>query len=705
MDLAGWLQSLGLERYTAAFRENEIDETVLPRLTTEDLKDLGVNAVGHRRRLLDAIALLRGDAAAAESPSILPDENAAAADFAERRQVTVIFVDLVGSTELSARMDPEDLREVITAYQECVSEAVTRLGGFVAKYMGDGVLIYFGYPKAHEDDAERATRAGLELVDHVAALKLPVSLQARVGIATGLVVVGDLIGTGQPRERSIVGETPNLAARLQGVAAPDMVVIADGTRKLLGDLFELRDLGVMNLKGVGNPVPAWAVLRTGTIESRFEALHASGLTALVGRAEELQLLQRRWSQARSAEGQVVLVSGEAGIGKSRLTASLIECLAGEPQTRLRYFCSPQHTDSAFYPIIGRFERAAGFTHEDTLKGKLNKLDAMLSRSPTSVQDAALIAEMLSLPNDGRYPVLDLTSQQRREKTLDALTAQLMSLTRRQPVLMILEDAHWSDPSTLEMIGRTVRRVESLRVLFVVTFRPEFEPPWIGQSHVTALTINRLTRREIDAMIDNLCGEQLIPPNIRQDIINRSDGVPLFVEEVTKAVLEAKDSSASDDITNDVLLPSFEVPATLHASLMARLDRLGTAKEVAQIGAAIAREFSYSLLAAVVQQPEPELQSALDRLVAAGLLFPQGARSQATYVFKHALVQDAAYGTLLRGPKRALHARIAEVLENQFHDIAEKQPELLAHHSTEAGLIERAARPGVRPASARWCDQP
>ena len=689
MDLAGWLQSLGFERYAAVFLENEIDETVLPSLTSEDLKDLGIKTVGHRRKLLNAIALLRGDAAAKASSPIVLDQNAVPADTAERRQVTVMFVDLVGSTELSARMDPEDLREVISAYQRCVGETVTGLGGFVANYMGDGVLIYFGYPTAHEDDAERAVRAGLNSVNEVAALKLPVSLQARVGIATGLVVVGDLIGSGGAQEHSIVGETPNLAARLQLLAEPGVVVIAEGTRKLVGDLFELRDLGCMSLKGIAGPVPAWAVLRASTIESRFEALHASGLTALVGREQELQTLLQRWSQAKSSQGRVVLLSGEAGIGKSRIIAALMERLAGEPQTRLRYFCSPQHIDSPFYPIIGRIERAAGFTREDTLTDKLDKLGAMLARNATSPQDASLLAEMLSLPNDGRYPVPDLTPQQRRERTLDALTTQLMSLTSRQTVLMILEDAHWSDPSTLEMLGRTVKIISTLPVLFVVTYRPEFEPTWIGQSHVTTFTINRLARREVDIMIDNLAGDQPVAAGIRQDIINRSDGVPLFVEEVTKAVLEANDQTDPGQIIN--VSPSrFEVPATLQASLMARLDRLGAAKDVAQVGASIGREFSYALLAAIVPQSEPELQLALDRLVGAGLLFQLGVPPQATYLFKHALVQDAAYGTLLREPKRALHARIAEVLETQFHDVVRQHPELLAHHCTEAGLIETAA---------------
>ena len=341
-----------------------------------------------------------------------------------------MFSDLVGSTALATRMDPEDLREVISAYQKCVAETVHRFGGFVAKYMGDGVLVYFGYPQAHEDDAERAVRAGLELVTAVSALKTPAPLQTRVGIATGLVVVGDLIGSGDSQERGIVGETPNLAARLQGIAEPNMVVIAENTRKLLGNLFELEDLGTHDLKGIGGRVePGLHCDRS--VESRFEALHASGLTELVGREEELELLFRRWSKAKTGEGQVVLLSGEAGIGKSRLTAELLERLASEPHTRLRYFCSPQHTDSALYPVIGQMERAAGFVHDDTPQAKLDKLDAVLAQTSTSTQDAALFAEMLSLPNDGRYPALDLAPEQRRQRTLEALVSQMEALTRQQ----------------------------------------------------------------------------------------------------------------------------------------------------------------------------------------------------------------------------------------------------------------------------------
>jgi class 3 adenylate cyclase len=681
MDIVVWLRSLGLGRYEAAFRDNEIDETVLPNLTSEDLKDLGVSVVGHRRKLLDAIAALRTDAGTKASssdavttssaPSVSPEDRA------ERRQITVMFSDLVGSTALSARMDPEDLREVISAYQKCVAETVQRFGGFVAKYMGDGALIYFGYPQAHEDDAERAVRAGLALVAAVSGLKTHAPLQARIGIATGLVVVGDLIGAGETQERGIVGETPNLAARLQGVAEPNSVVIAEGTRKLLGNLFELEDLGPLGLKGIEGPARGWRALRPASVESRFEALHASGMTELVGREEELKLLLRRWSRAKNGEGQVVLLSGEAGIGKSRLTAALLQSVAAEPHIRLRYFCSPQHTNSTLYPIIGQMERAAAATQGDTPQAKLDKLDALLAHSSTTAVDAALFAEMLSLPNDGRYPALELTPQQRRERTLDALIAQVETLARKNPVLMIFEDAHWADPTSLELFGRVLRRIATHCVLLLITFRPEFNPPWLGQPHVTSLTINRLTRREVEAIIDRVVGNKLLPANVLQDIIERTDGIPLFVEEMTKAVVEAESDGTAERVAATVPSPALAVPATLQASLMARLDRLGgPAKEVAQIGAAIGREFSHALLAAVVDKREAELRSALDRIVAAGLLFRQGLPPQASYLFKHALVQDAAYGTLLREPRRALHACIAETLESGFADIAENQPEVL-----------------------------
>jgi class 3 adenylate cyclase/predicted ATPase len=687
--IADWLEKLGLSEYTARFAENGIDISVLRYLTDQDLKDIGV-LLGHRRKMLAAISELTG-ATPVTSEAAAVEAQPKTQDSAERRQVTVMFSDLVGSTALSARMDPEDLRELMSAYQKCAAEAVRRFGGFVARYMGDGVLVSFGYPEAHEHDAERAVRAGLELIAAVIALKTPTSLQTRVGIATGLVVVGDLIGSGEAQERGIVGETPNLAARLQGIAEPNTVVIAEATRRLLGNLFELRDLGARDLKGIAEPVRAWVALRASTVESRFEALHPSGLTALVGREEETELLLRRWSRAKSGEGQVVLISGEAGIGKSRLTADLLESLAPEPHTRLRYFCSPQHTDSAFYPIIGQMERAAGLLHDDTSRQKLDKLDALLAQTSTSIQDAALIAEMLSLPNDGRYPALELMPQQRRQKTLEALTAQMETLSRESPVLMVLEDVHWADPTSLEVFGRAVDRIRTLRVLLLTTFRPEFDAPWVGRPYVAALIINRLAEHEVGAMIDRIVGNRLPSASIRQDIIERTDGIPLFVEEMTKAVVEAGSETAAVRAVAAIPSPALGVPPSLHASLMARLDRLGgPAKELAQIATAIGREFSHPLLAAVVRQPEAELISALDRLIAAGLLFRRGVPPHATYLFKHALVRDAAYATLLREPRRTLHARIAETIEREFAETAESRPELLARHWTEAGLIEKAA---------------
>ena len=694
-----WLEAIGLAQYADAFKANDIEFELLGQLDDQMLKDIGVSSAGHRLRIRNAIAKLDSVRPLAKNENASGAARDAQAASAERRQVTVMFSDLVGSTALSARMDPEDLREVISAYQQCVAETVRRFGGFVAKYMGDGVLVYFGYPQAHEDDAERAVRAGLELIAAITGLKSPVSLQTRVGIATGLVVVGDLIGAGASQEQAIVGETPNLAARLQGIAEPNTVVIAEDTRKLLGNLFKLQDLGAKDLKGIAGPVRARAALRASSVEGRFEALHATGLTALVGREEELELLLRRWSRAKTGEGQVVLLSGEAGIGKSRLTAALPERLAGEPHTRLRYFCSPQHTDSAFYPVISQMERAAGFAHDDKPEAKLNKLDAVLAQTSTSVKDVALLAEMLSLPNDGRYPALELAPQQRRQRTLEALVSQMTlealvsqieALTRQKPVLMIFEDAHWTDPTSLELLSRAMDRITALRVLLIVTFRLEFEAPWTGRPHVTALTLNRLARRDIDAMIDHVVGNKLIPASIRQDIVERTDGIPLFVEEMTKAVLEAESEGDAWRTAAAVPSPALAVPASLHASLMARLDRLGPAKEVAQIGAAIGREFSHALLAAVAHKPEAELEAALDGLIAAGLLFRQGVPPYATYLFKHGLVQDAAYGTLLREPRRALHTRIGEIVETQFAEIAERQPELLARHFTEAGLTEKAA---------------
>ncbi|SUS05938.1 SAM domain (Sterile alpha motif) [uncultured Defluviicoccus sp.] len=684
MDIAAWLQRLGLEQYEQTFRDNAIDAEVLPELTDADLQQLGV-LLGHRKRLFKAIVEL--GPSSTSQPDASTDEIAAknrvAEGVAERRQLTVMFIDLVGSTALASRLDPEDMREIVRAYQRCVADSVARYVGFVAQYMGDGVLVYFGYPKAREDAAEQGVRAGLALVDAVARLQESEPLKVRIGIATGQVVVGDLIPSGEGQEHAVVGETPNLAARLQTLAEPDAVLIAQQTRQLVGDLFDYRDLGTVEMKGFPEPIHAYQVIGESSIESRFEALHGATPTPLVGRDEEVGLLQRYWQCAKSGEGRVVLLSGEPGIGKSRLTVALQERIANEPLARLRYFCSPHHQDSAFHPTIAQLGRAAGFERDDTSEKKLDKLMALLAT--TSLENGALLAELLSLPTEGRFPPVQLTPHRKKEKTFEALFRHLEGLARQGPVLMLFEDVHWIDPSSRELLDLVIERVPSLPVLLLVTFRPEFQPPWTGLAHVANLVLHRLGRREGAALVQRVVGNGDLPSDVVTEIIERTDGVPLFVEELTKAVLEG--GNARTVLSNAAALT---VPATLHASLMARLDRLGSvAREVAQVGALLGREFSYELLAAVTRRKEAELNAALDQLVVAGLVFRQGAPPQATYLFKHALVQDAAYGTLLRGKRQELHRRVADLLEEKWSEIAEAQPELLAHHFVQAGLVEQA----------------
>jgi class 3 adenylate cyclase/predicted ATPase len=689
VDVAAWLQGLGLERYAPAFLENRIEADILPSLTVEDLKDLGVTLVGDRRRLLDAIAAL-GDtgaipAASATAVTAAPPDAPPPTE-AERRQLTVMFCDLVGSTALSTRHDPEDLRELIGGYHRAVSETIGRFDGFVAKYMGDGVLIYFGYPQAHEDDAERAVRAGLAVIAAVGRLPPREDLRVRLGIATGLAVVGDLIGEGAAQERGVIGETPNLAARLQGLAMPNTLVIAEATRRQVGGLFDLADLGPLALAGFAEPQRAWRVLGESGVLSRFEALR-SGETPLVGRDEEVELLFRRWQQAKTGEGRVMLISGEPGIGKSRLTAALSEQIGSAPHTRLRYFCSPHHQDSALYPFIAQLERAAGFARDDTVEAKLGKMRALLVPGSRDDDDIALLSELLSLPNSAAD--LNLSPQRKREKLFEAVLSQLEAEARHRPVLVVFEDAHWIDPTSRELLDLTVDRVRHLPVLLAITFRPEFQPPWGGRAHVTSLALNRLGERDGEALVQNLAGNAALTPDIVAEIVERTDGVPLFVEELTKAVLEsAEQGDRVAAVLATTSLAALSVPATLHASLMARLDRLGpAAKEVAQIGAALGREFTYELMDHVATRPD--LDVALGQLSDAGLLFCRGVPPQSSYLFKHALVLDAAYSTLLRGRRQELHTRVAAALDEHFSDLVERQPELLAHHLTAAGNTERA----------------
>jgi class 3 adenylate cyclase len=691
MDVGGWLQSLGLGQYEAAFRANEIDDKVLPDLTAEDLKELGVSAIGHRRAILAAVARLSPPPAPPAEIKEPPLAAPSARGAAERRQLTVMFCDLVGSTALSARLDPEDMREIIGAYHRCCAEQITKQGGFVAKYMGDGVLAYFGYPQAHEDDAERSVRAGLALIGAVGQLRDPEPLQVRIGIATGSVVVGDLVGSGEAQERGVVGETPNLAARLQALADPDAVVIGPRTHHLLADLFEYRDLGPVAVKGLAAPVPAYQVLRPSAVESRFEALHGTRLTPLVGRGEELELLLRRWQQAKGGDGSVVLISGEPGIGKSRLVQTLLERLSNEPHTRLRSFCSPHHQDTALYPTITQLERAAGFRRENTEEQRLDKLEALLAQATNDLSEAVpLLAGLLSIFVGDRYPALDLTPQKRKEKTLKALVAQVEGLAARQPVLMVVEDAHWIDPTSLELLDLTVDRVSSLPVLLIITFRPEFAPPWVGRSHVTSLILNRLPRRQRAEMVAGVTEGKALPKEIADQIVERTDGIPLFIEELTKAVVESGElADAGDHYTVTRSLSPLAIPTTLHASLLARLDRLAPVREVAQMGAALGRQFSHELITAVAPMPQKQLDDALAQLVSAELVFRRGTPPDAEYTFKHALVQDAAYSTLLRSRRQQLHGRIITTLEDQFPEVVTAQPALMAQHSTEAGLIEKA----------------
>jgi class 3 adenylate cyclase/predicted ATPase len=687
MDVVAWLRDLGLERYEAAFRDNEIDREALPKLTSDDLKDLGVVLGGHRRKLLDAIAALGSPHPDSPPPGLVPgiESEGTVRVGAERRQLTVMFCDLAGSTPLAARLDPEDLRGIIGAYHRCVTEIAEGFGGFVARYMGDGILVYFGYPQAHEDDAERATRCGLALVDRVPQLNQAEELHARVGIATGLVVVG-----GELVEHDVIGDTPNLAARLQALAGADTVVIAASTRRLVGDLFEYRDLGEIELRGIAEPVSAWQPLSPSPVASRFEALHGSELTPLVGRDEEIDLLLRRWARAKAGDGQIILVSGEAGLGKSRITAAFEERLHAAPHLRLRYFCSPYHQDSALFPVVDQLGRAAGFARADPPAARWEKLEALLARAAPPNEDVAFLADLMSLPASEHHPLPNLSPQRKKERTLEALIRQLKGLAYEKPVVTVWEDAHWLDPTSQELLDLTVEHVRSLPVLLIVTFRPEFQPPWAGQPQVSMLALNRLDRRDRTALVAQIAGGKTLPNEVVSQIAERTDGVPLFVEELTKSVLESGLLREENDrYVLDRQLPPLAIPATLHASLLARLDRLASARPVAQIGAAIGRQFSYPVLHAVSGLPEDELRAAMARLVASELVFQHGTPPDAVYSFKHALVQDAAHGSLLRNARRHLHARIAEALAAHSPEIVESQPELLAQHYAEAGLVEKA----------------
>jgi class 3 adenylate cyclase len=670
-DIAAWLDGLGMGAYAAAFEANDVDLRALPHLDQGDLKELGVS-LGHRKVILAAIA---GLAAPAPEPADRSE--------AERRQLTVMFVDLVGSTDLSGRLDPEEMRDVITGYQNTVAGVVTRFEGHVAKYMGDGVLCYFGWPTAHEDDAERAARAGLAVMSAMTGMTAPNGepLAARAGIATGLVVVGDLVGEGAAQEEAVVGATPNLAARVQGLAQPGQVVVAEATRRLLGDVFDLTDLGVHDLKGVAGQTPAFAVAGERAAESRFEARSTAAMAAMVGRDNELSLIRDRWIRAEAGEGQLVLLTGEAGIGKSRITRAVVDAVAEAPHVRVSYQCSPYHTDSSLYPAIQQLGHAAGFQPGDSNDDRLDRLEGV------ATPDAApLLAALMGLDGAARYGPLGLAPAEQRARTLQALVDQLLALARGRPVLFVLEDAHWIDATTLEMIDLCLDQIEDARVLLLVTARPSFDHGFGGHPIVTRLTLNRLGREQIRAIVAKLTHGKALPEELMEVIAAKTDGVPLFIEELTKTVLESGDlTETKSAFTLNGPLSRLAIPATLHDSLMARLDRLQPVKEVAQMAACIGREFDHALLGAISPLDDAALAAALDRLVAAELIFRRGAGADARYIFKHALVRDTAYESLLKTRRQALHARLLDALEAR----GDAAPEILGHHASAANLHEAA----------------
>jgi class 3 adenylate cyclase/predicted ATPase len=633
-----------------------------------------------------------------QPPHVASPSAAPPSPDAERRQLTVLFCDLVDSTVLATQLDPEDLRQVVRTYQDTCAKVIARFEGHIAQLLGDGLLVYFGYPLAHEDDAQRAVRAGLGMVEALGQLNSRlkqdrgVELSVRLGIHTGLVVVGE-IGGGTRHEQLALGETPNLAARLQGLAAPNTLVISAATVPLLGGFFACQALGPHRLKGFAQPIEVYRVLYESTARSRLEAAGTSGLTPLVGRETEVTLLRERWAQVKEGSGQVVLLSGEAGIGKSRLVQVLTEQVATEPQAWLTPCqCSPYYQNTALYPLIELLERVAlQFERDETPPQKLSKLEGFLVQYGLPLAEAVpLFAALLSLPLTADYAPLTMSPERQKQQTLHALLTILLRIAAQQPVLFVMEDLHWVDPTTLEFLNLLVDQGPTARILTLLTFRPDFSPPWTGRAHLTQVTLPRLPRRQAAEMTGRVAHGRALPPEVVAQVVAKTDGVPLFVEELTKMVLESGLLQEQEDryaLTGP--LPPLAIPTTLHDSLMARLDRLATVKALAQLGATLGREFAYALLQAVSPWDEETLHRGLHQLVEAEFLYQQGVPPQATYRFKHALIQDAAYQSLLRSTRQQSHQRIAQVLEARFAELCETQPELLAHHYTEAGLAEHA----------------
>lgn len=662
-DIRQWLQETGFGKYAGTFAENDIDFDVLSELGDDELREMGVS-LGDRKRLLREI---RASGTAPAPPR----------HDAERRQLTVMFCDLVGSTQLSQQLDPEDLRDLMRRYQDAVSGAVSRYGGYVAKYLGDGVLAYFGWPQAYEDQAVRAVRSGLEAIDAVGAVAVDdgAELAARIGIASGQVVVGDLVGEGGMDAQAVSGETPNLAARLQGVAEPGQVVVGSATRDLLRRTFIFSDLGEFDLKGFAKPVPAWRVIGERAVESRFEAMYGAVTTPMFGRDGELEKILECWAQAQAVHGQTVLISGDAGIGKSRLGQAVSEHLDQQPHVCLRFQCSPYHANSAFHPVIVQMQAAAQFANDDSDDAKLDKLEALLASGADNIDNrTALIANLLSLPIEARYGGFELPPQMIKQQTMRAMLAELRALSADTPVLFMFEDAHWIDPTTQELLLQTVDEISDAAVLLIISHRPEWRMPEGAEGKITTIALDRLEAADNMAIVRALAGDDL-PSQTLEHIVARTDGVPLFAEELTKSLIERGDQHANMDI-----------PANLQALLLARLDRLGPdLKELAQLGAVIGREFSYSLMAKITGRQDNALAELLDRLAQSDLVFRDGTPPDAVYIFKHALVQDAAYQSLLRRTRQDQHGRIAEALSDGNKNGA-GEFELIAHHFTEAGRI-------------------
>jgi class 3 adenylate cyclase len=683
--LADWLKANNLEGLLPLFVENEVDLKTLKILTDADLKELGI-PFGPRKLILRALAESNAPATVHQTDTKIRSTHSSG----ERRQLTVMFCDLVGSTKLSSLLDPEELHALIATYRSTCCGVVARYEGHVAQYLGDGLMIYFGWPIAQEDAAERAARSALEIVQAVKALRSAQPLAVRIGLATGAVVVGDASRDNNAEARLAVGETPNLAARVQSVARPNEVVIAPVTRRLLADAFSLTDLGPHSLKGITQPVQLWRVDEARRTEGRFDAAHSSaGVAPLVGREEESTLLGRCWQRARGGEGQAILVSGQAGIGKSHLIQGLRESIT-EPHGVLHYQCSPYHLNSPLHPFIDQFELSAGFGRDDSAVQRLEKMEAALAGSDEQkAESAPLYAALLSLPTE-RYAPLNLSPRKQKEKTLEALIARVEMLAREKPLLMVVEDVHWIDPTSHELLDLLIQKVATLQLFLVMTCRLEAVPSWTGHPGVTSLTLNRLDPNHGVRLVEAVSGGKALPPEVLAEILVRTDGVPLFVQELTRSVLESGLlREEGDHYALRGSLEALAIPASLRDSLMARLDRLGPVKELAQIGACIGREFSFDLLRRISALDADPLATSLKALVDSGLVSRSDSPPNATYTFKHALVQDAAYDSLLKTTRSELHGRIAEAIENDFADRVTKAPEWLAHHLTQAGLLVRA----------------